>query len=236
MNDTTARTITDLLALDQPPVALAFLAEPPADVATVDPAPSSCSFWRLAAQGVFYAKADAHFNCPVGAMVMGFDLPDHVNQSLSGAVQSMCDTGYLTLAEASQIPRVSQASPGILYGPLSELPVPPDLVLLWLTPAQAMLCNEATGNASWTGQPIAVHGRPGCAAVALAQESRLPQMSLGCAGMRFFTGVAEERSLLVLPGGAVEGFVQALQKVKDANLVMLDYYRASKAAFAESTR
>ena len=32
---------------------------------------------------------------------------------------------------------------GIVYGPLGELPIEPDLILLWLTPRQAMFYSEA---------------------------------------------------------------------------------------------
>lgn len=58
------------------------------------------------------------------------------------------------------------------------------LVLMWVDAAQAMLCSEAAGRSAWTSAPMAVSGRPGCAALPIALQGNLPGMSLGCAGMR----------------------------------------------------
>lgn len=80
-----AGRLTAALALDNPPIGLAFASEPPAGVVVSDRiVPSSCAFWRQAGQGVFYAPAESHFNCPVGAMVMGFELPGEIQQQLGG--------------------------------------------------------------------------------------------------------------------------------------------------------
>src|SRR5262249_9727841 len=139
-----AEQLSELLALDHPPVGLSFVTEAPDGIAVAEQAvPSSCAFWRQAEQGVFYATAAQHFNCPVGAMVMGFSLTEEVMTQLGGLVQSMCDAQYLEMEEAQKIPSVPSNAVGIVYGPLAEVPVEPDLALLWLTPAQAMIFNEA---------------------------------------------------------------------------------------------
>src|SRR5262245_44747132 len=93
-----ATTLTELLGLDLPPVALSIADSAPDGVETTDrPVPSSCTLWREAEKGVFYATAAHHFNCPVGSMVMGFDLPEAVQTQLGGLVQSMCDASYLKM-------------------------------------------------------------------------------------------------------------------------------------------
>jgi uncharacterized protein (DUF169 family) len=71
----TAGRIATLLELELPPIALTFVDERSAGLETTDAVvPSAGAFWRQAEQGVFYAPAEAHFNCPIGAMVMGVDL------------------------------------------------------------------------------------------------------------------------------------------------------------------
>jgi uncharacterized protein (DUF169 family) len=120
----------------------------------------------------------------------------------------------------------------VVYGPLGEFPIEPDLVLMWLTPAQAMIYNEAAGNAAWTSAPATVSGRPGCAALPLAASSDEPKMALGCVGMRTFTGIATDRILAVLPGDKLEQFVSALQRVVSANAGMKEFYEGHKAQFA----
>ncbi|MGE3992800.1 DUF169 domain-containing protein [Pseudorhodoplanes sp.] len=86
-----AGMLTNSLDLASPPIALAFVESTPGNGASVDamPAPSACSFWRRAETGIFFASAKAHFNCPVGAMVMGFDLPKDVCDELMGLVGTM---------------------------------------------------------------------------------------------------------------------------------------------------
>jgi uncharacterized protein (DUF169 family) len=230
-SDTAAR-LTALLSLEYRPVALAFADRAPDGVTQATRAvPSSCTFWRAAEEGVFYAAADQHLNCPVGAMVMGFDLPEETRTALGGLVQSMCDASYLRLEEAAKIPSVQRRSAGIVYGPLADFPVEPDLVLLWLTPAQAMLYVEATGNADWTATPMDVSGRPGCAALPLALERQEPRMALGCAGMRTFTDIPDDRMLAVLPGARTAELVGALDTTVTANAGMKRFYAAVKAPF-----
>lgn len=228
-----AGRLSDLLALDHPPVALTFVEQAPDDVpAATAVVPSSCSFWRAAEKDVFYATAEQHFNCPVGAMVMGFKLPDAVNEQLGGLVQSMCDASYLSMEEAAKIPGIGKQSSGIVYGPLSGIPVDPDLILLWLTPAQAMIFNEAVGSASWAAEPMTVSGRPGCAALPLALNNAQPRASLGCTGMRVFTEIPADQLLGVVPGSQLGEVVAALDTIVEANKKMREFYEGHKAAVA----
>lgn len=228
-----ATSMTELLGLEQPPVALAFAASPPEGAAPVPKkVPSACTFWRLAEQSVFYAPADSHFNCPVGSMVMGFGLPAEVGEQLQGLVKSMCDQNYLSPDEAAKIPTVGRESTGILYGPLAEFPSEPHLALLWLTPAQAMIFNEAMGRADWTGSLMEVSGRPGCTALPLADQQQAPRLSLGCIGMRTFTQIGPDRILASLPGGKLAEFVTALERSTAANAAMESFYQGHAAQFA----
>lgn len=232
-NQTVAERLTTALALDTPPVALTFTDTPPAGV----PGPahavtSTCAFWRMAEHSVFYAPAAAHYNCPLGAMVMGFPLPEAVQQELGEAMGSMCECGYLDPAEADKVPGVQPSAAGILYGPLAELPTAPRLVVFWLTPRQAMLYNEAAGTASWTqGNPL-TNGRPACAALPNALASGSPTMSLGCMGMRTFTEIADDRMLAAVPGDRIESFVDELERIVASNATMRTYYEGKKAALA----
>lgn len=225
--------MTSLLGLENPPVALAFTDEPPAGLAAAaKPVPSACSFWREAERGVFFASAEQHFNCPVGAMVMGFGLPAEISEQLGGLVESMCGQQYLSPDEPAKIPAMPADSAGITYGPLAEFPVEPDLILTWLTPRQAMIFTEAAGRASWADTLMQVSGRPGCAALPLAREGGQAGLSLGCAGMRTFTKVADDRLLGVIPGSQGEDFIAALERTVSANQAMGSYYQEQAAKFA----
>lgn len=232
-NQTVAERLTAVLSLNIPPIALAFTDTPPDGVAGPDRvAPSACAFWRMAEQGVFYAPADAHYNCPIGAMVLGFSLTDQLKAQLGELVTSMCDCAYLDADEADKIPGVQPSAEGILYGPLAELPSVPGLVLFWLTPRQAMIFNEAVGTASWAQDSIVSTGRPACAALPSALSSGTPTISWGCMGMRTFTEIPDDRLLAAVPGDRLEALVTDLERIAASNETIRTYYEGRKAAIA----
>lgn len=236
-NSETARTLTEKLELDTLPVALAFRDAPPENCAvSQDPVPSACGFWRKAETGLFFAPAEAHFHCPIGAIVMGFDLPEPVEAELMEVVGTMSACGYVADEEPTRLPaNPKRGAKGLLYGPLAEFPGPPDAVLAWLTPAQAMLWNEASGDVAWGGEttPL-VTGRPACAAIPASLGARRAALSAGCAGMRIFTGIGDERLLAVLPGTALANFCVAIERVWAANARMAEHYRARLAGLGLS--
>lgn len=221
------------LALESPAVGLAFVDQSPPDVAELGTeTPSACSLWRQAEDGVFYAPAAKHFNCAVGAMTMGFALDESAQARLADVVGQMCACGYVGADEPASIPKVGRQAAGIVYGPLGDLPVEPDLVLVWLRPHQAMLFNEASGAASWAGRRhLPVLGRPACAALPHALAASQPALSMGCLGMRTFTEVSGDRMLAVIPRANLEAFVDALEQTVVANQTMGAAYDAQKAAF-----
>src|SRR3546814_18409041 len=92
---------------------------------------------------------------------MGFDRPKPVSDELMGLIGTMTECGYIAASEPAHIPVNTQGAKGVLYGPLEDFPLPPDAVLLWLTPAQAMVWSEAAGRADWGGATPAIFtGRP----------------------------------------------------------------------------
>jgi uncharacterized protein (DUF169 family) len=234
LNPQIAATLQDHLRLSAAPIGMAFVGEAPEGVPTAgDRIPSSCSMWRLAEEGVFYAPPESHFNCPVGAAVLGFELPPALQEELMGLVGLMSEARYFDPAEAGRLPSVKRPKRGILYGPLGELPSPPDLVLLWVTATQAMLAAEAVGTSLWTGEPgTKVFGRPGCAAIPIALDEARPTMSLGCAGMRTYTEIADGDMLMVLPFAQAEKLSVELPRVTGANRAITDFHEQRKAAIA----
>jgi uncharacterized protein (DUF169 family) len=222
-----ARTLMEWLVLDTHPIALAFRDAPPEECEiSEDAVPSACSFCRKAESGLIFAPAQAHHNCPIGAMVMGFDLPDRISQQLMQMVEVMTACGYVRGTEPAHLPaNPKPGAKGVLYGPLSDFPSPPDVILAWLTPAQAMLWNEATGDAEWdAGTTPLVTGRPACAAIPVSLHQERPALSLGCAGMRTFTSIGDERLLAVLPGSAMATFCDEIARTGEANAKMKTIY------------
>lgn len=228
-----AERIVAGLELRSPPIALAFVESAPDGVESFQgEVPSACAFWRKAETGVFYAPVGKHLNCAIGAMTLGFELPEQVRQELMALVTKMCDLGYLSPQEPLHIPTAQKSAGGIVYGPLADLPLEPDVVLLWLTPQQAMLYNEAIGKVQWTASaPLTIRGRPACAALPLAMSSAQSTISLGCMGMRTFTEISAEQLLVVLPGSQASELAASLGPTLAANAAMREFYEGRKAMF-----
>src|SRR3954447_22436664 len=106
MSATTVHQLQALLGLRGSPVAVTFRDKAPAGIPRVDSAgPSSCSYWKLAAEGkAFYTGAADHYNCPIGAYVHGVDAPAEVKKELEGVVSTMITLGYVRAEEVPGIP------------------------------------------------------------------------------------------------------------------------------------
>ncbi|HLY65524.1 MAG TPA: DUF169 domain-containing protein [Chloroflexota bacterium] len=226
-----SKLLVETLDLSTPPVGLRFVEQAPAGMVTFEgEVPSACSFWRRAEQGMFYADAPAHFNCLVGTHTMGLPMPEEKGPELMALIGQMHDHQYFDPAEVPHVPTVPGAKSGIVYGPLADFSDAPDAVLVWLTPYQSMLLQEASGTAAWSEQPgIPTFGRPSCAAIPVALSRGVATQSLGCMGMRVFTEIAQDRLLGVLPRQHLEELPGALQRVADANEKMGQHYRGQKA-------
>jgi len=209
-----ADTLEKRLELRFPPIALAFVRErPPGIPSTEAVVPSSCAFWRQAETEVFFAPASAHFNCPLGAMVMGFDLPEAQMQQLQSDVKTMCQLAYVREEEVARVPKMARASTGIVYGPLRRFPLKADAALLWGTPRQAMVLGECCGLINWAGEPSGLLGRPGCAGIPVAITAGKAAQSLGCTGMRINTGIPAELFLTVVSGPQLDVLARDLERV-----------------------
>ncbi len=232
-----AQTLTSVLGLDRPPVAMAPVAQVPEGVPLFRGiAPSACSFWRQAEKELFAVSDSDHMNCPIGAMVMGFELTPQAQQMLETGLAMMCEVGYVKPEEAERIPSIAKTAAmgakAILYGPLSNFPVTPEAVVIWLQPSQAMLLREATGDAQWTSDVSSkIFGRPACAALAVAAQGSAVALSFGCSGMRTFTGIEPSYMLAALSGPLLGTMEESLRRAHAANCSMQEFYDRHKSYF-----
>lgn len=149
-------------------------------------------------------------------------------------VGRMTKCGYLREDEPAQIPtNPKPGAKGILYGPLPDFPGEPDAVLLWISPAQAMVLSEATGGAQWGGgNQAAALGRPACAAIPQSAATSQATLSLGCIGMRTFTGIGSDQLLEVVPGKILESFAAEVNRLRAVNDEMEAFYKERAASLA----
>ena len=210
------------------PVAVAFLNAEPGGVKQFEGTqPSGCSFWRLAAKGrTFYTIPENHFNCAVGAYTHNIALSPEREKETEETLKMMFDLGYVKPEEVPQIPRLARAPKAIVYSPLADAPVDPDVVLFALRPAAAMLLQEAAGRAGvGTGAPAL--GRPTCMALPASLQFGAIT-SLGCIGNRVYTGLDEDEMYVVLRGKDLASIAEALHVISGANAALRDYARGRR--------
>ena len=222
--------ISSAFGLDIPPVAMAFVDDQPQGVEIMEEeVPSFCTFWRMAEKKAFYAPANKHYNCPIGSMVLGFEMPKEVQDQLGGLVKKMCECSYLSEDEPANIPTITEKKAGVVYGPLKDFPVPPQLILMWLKPSQAMIYNEVLGCCKWSGSMDSMAlGRPACAVIPTTLNKSPFGMSLGCTGMRTFTEVSDDHILATLNCAEIDSFLTSLQTTMSANKEMKEFYTDHK--------
>ncbi|MGC1904523.1 MAG: DUF169 domain-containing protein [Candidatus Acidiferrum sp.] len=214
------------------PVAVTFLDSAPANVEKFSGTePSGCSFWRLAAGGrTFYTVPENHFNCAVGAYTHNITLSPEREKETEQTLKMMFDLGYVKPEEVPQIPRLAKAPVAILYAPLGETPVEPDVILFACKPSAAMLLNEAAGRAG-VGSGIPALGRPTCMALP-ATMAHGSILSLGCMGNRVYTGLGEDEMYLVLRGKDLAAVADALRVITSANAALNEYAKGRRADLA----
>jgi uncharacterized protein (DUF169 family) len=217
-----AERLTDALALDIPPIALTFTNSPPEGVAGPDRVvPGACAFWRMAEKGVFYAPPATHHTCGVGAATMGFSMTKGIQQEIQGLIRDygemmpLACAGTAVVAPGSDLPHAADPDePGVLYGPLADFPMPPEVVLCWLIPRHAMTFNKVASLTDWGNDPVLVPpSSPSCSGVPIARSSDTATLTLGCAGLRTYTAIAGDRMLGAIPGRRLETVTHDLERL-----------------------
>ena len=230
--DLTKRFV-DTLQLQHVPVGLSFVENVPENVQHVARrVPSACTFWRLGEQGVFYANAEDHQECPIGMMTMGFTMPESAQERAQGLVQTMASVQYFSPEEVSALPVVRKPHQSIIYGRLDQLPVEADVVLCILNTQQAMLIAEALGQVNWLRGGQSAFGRPTCGVIPRTLITGETSMSFGCVGARTYIELSPAEVVLTIPGSEFVELVERLGTIVAANEALAPFHQQQKANFS----
>ena len=229
---TIERRLRERLSLTRRPVAIAFRDTPPPGVKQFSGSePSGCSFWRLAMDGrTFFTVPADHYNCPVGAHTHNIPLPSERAGELPQVLQIMTGLGYLKMEEVPGIPRLPKTPGAVVYAPLAETPVDPDVVLFIGPPGRLMLLQEAALRAGVAAN-VPFLGRPTCMALPAALAGGAVA-STGCIGNRVYTGAGEDDLYVALAGRDVARVADEADIIAKANAALADYHRGRRATLA----
>lgn len=222
-----ADDLRSLLHLDAPPIAISWRDEVPDGVERFDgpmPAPqpdgrtgrvsAPCVFWVRSTERTFATVEEDHGNCSVGLVTHGWRTLDEV--AGNDDVAALIGAGWVTEEAASAIPRVAERPSAMLYGPLSETPVDPDVVLLRMNGKQLMVLSDAIPG-------LRIEGKPQCHILAIAKEEGVAAASVGCMLSRVRTGMRADEMTCALPSGVVADVVEALRTTERADAAVAAY-------------
>lgn len=214
------------------PVAVAFLKEPPAGVPKFEGVmPSGCSFWRLAAEGrVFYTIPADHYNCPIGSYTHNIALPPDRAPELEQTLSLMGTLGYVRMEEVPAIPRLPESPAAVVYAPLSETPVAPDVVIFSGRPGRLMLLAEAALRAGVSANAPLLP-RPTCMALPAAMAKGMVTSS-ACIGNRVYTDLGEDELYAIVAGRDLPRLLDELDTIQSANAQLAEYHRGKRQSLA----
>jgi len=229
---TVERQLSEALGLQRRPVAVAFRPAPPPGVPRFSGVePSGCSFWRLAmSDQTFYTVPADHHNCPIGSYTHNIALPAERAKELEQTLGLMVDLGYLRMEEVPGIPRLPTAPGAVVYAPLGDIPVDPDVVLVAGRPGRVMLLQEAALRAG-IASPAPLLGRPTCMALP-ASRAQGVIATTGCVGNRVYTDLGEDELYVVIPGKDVARVAAEAQTIANANLKLTEYHQGRRQTLA----
>lgn len=222
-----AKLSADLAAalnLAQSPVAICFADSIPAGF---NPPPSrvaaGCRFWEEAIDTKFATSAEDHSHCAIGVYTHNLAPSPAQQTDLMDAIKVFGDLGYVTPADLPLIPVLASQPRHVLYSPLAQTPLPPDVVLLFANADQTLILSEATQQVESQNAPAM--GRPACAVVPQVMNTGRAALSLGCCGARAYLDVLTDSvALFAIPGSKLEAYVDRIVALAKANAVLAQFH------------
>jgi uncharacterized protein (DUF169 family) len=232
-----AEDLASVLDLSQRPVGISFSDVPPAGVHEFNGVvPAGCSFWQLATSNMFCTSAKDHELCSIGVHTHHLAQPSPSYQSeLQDTLQAMSGLDYVRPDEVAAIPVVQREVKHILYGPLAEFSVDPEVVLLFAHAQQGLILSEAVSRVD-KGIPPAM-GRPACAVVPQVLNTGRAAMSLGCCGARAYLDLLSDSvAMWAFPGVKLEQYCAEVVVLARANKTLSAFHARRKKDVASGAR
>ncbi|MGE0355991.1 MAG: DUF169 domain-containing protein [Burkholderiales bacterium] len=210
-----AGALTDLLSLSVPPLAITFTQSEPEGTARYEgrmpeptpdgrtgKVPAGCVFWMKATERTFHTCAEDHANCSVGSLTHGF-IPLDVAATRAD-VQAMVAVKWVTPEMFPGIPVVKERPKCVVYGPLAETRIDPDVVFLRINGKQAMSLHDAMPD-------LRFEGKPQCHIIPIAREQGQVALSVGCMASRTRTGMSNTEMTCAIPAGKLGEVLRKLE-------------------------
>jgi uncharacterized protein (DUF169 family) len=231
-----SQRLVQALHLEQPPIAISFTNAPPEGVAPyVGQAPAGCRFWQDAATSTFTTSAHDHELCAIGVHTHNLQSSPAQQKDLVDALKVFADLGYVRPEDVPQIPVLRNPPRYVTYSRLTETPLPPDVVILFVRADQTLILTEATQQLESENAPAM--GRPACAVVAQVMNTGRPAMSLGCCGARaYLDNFSDTTAIFAIPGSKLDAYAECIGTLASANALLSRFHQLRRRDIAIGNR
>jgi uncharacterized protein (DUF169 family) len=220
-----ADDLMHFLDLSLPPIAISLADRIPASVTAFDGVvPAGCVFWQLAGTRTFATTAKDHELCSIGVYTHHMAEPSPSQQTeLKQALEAMNGLDYVREEEVAAIPVMQHEVKHVIYGPLADFPLDPEVVLLFAHAQQGLILSEAAARVD-KGVPPAM-GRPACAVVPQVINHGSAAMSLGCCGARAYVdALSDSIAMWAFPGSKLAEYCEQIAVLARANKTLTTFH------------
>jgi uncharacterized protein (DUF169 family) len=178
----------------------------------------------------FYTIPSDQENCALGGRIHNIPLAPERSGEYEKALSMMTNNGYIKMEEILSIPQLKETPKIIVYAPLGDTPVHPDLVIFVVRAMQTMVLQEAALR-SGIGLHLSPLGKPACMSLPVALTKQDLITSAGCIGSRVYTDLGDDELYLIVPGRVLQKITDAVQLIAGANVKMIEYHRQQRKAY-----
>jgi uncharacterized protein (DUF169 family) len=227
-----AATLAASLDLHQPPVAISFASSLPIGLKSHSGrVPAGCRFWEDGAAAAFATSASDHSLCAIGVYTHNLQTSPAQQTDLMDALKVFGELDYVRQEDLALIPVLESQPRYVVYAPLADSPLPPNVVLLFVDARQTLILSEATQQVE--NQSAPAMGRPACAVVPQVMNTGRAALSLGCCGARAYLDVlTSEVAVFAIPGDKLETYTRRIEALSKANSVLSKFHSIRRDAIA----
>lgn len=220
-----SQRLTNSLNLQQAPVAICFADSAPDGIEThAGRVPAGCRFWEDAGTMTFATSSADHSLCAIGVYTHSLQPSPAQQTDLMDALKVFNDLGYVREEDLALIPVLATQPKYVVYSPLADAPLPPDVVLMFVNANQTLILSEATQQVE--GRIPPAMGRPACAVVPQVVNTGRAALSLGCCGARAYLDVLDDSiAIFAIPGKKLEAYTLRIEALSNANAILSKFHQ-----------
>jgi uncharacterized protein (DUF169 family) len=220
-----SRSLQEALKLSVPPIAVCITGSIPEGVpSSTRRLAAGCMFWQEAVNGPIATSTPDHELCAIGIYTHNMESPSASYQSeLGDVLKVMADLTYVRPEDVSLIPVLQRQARHVIYAPLAQTPLDPDVVLLFVHSRQGLVITEAVQQVDPDVPPAL--GRPACAVIPQAINTGRAALSLGCCGARaYLNALSDDIALWALPGAKLAQYAERIAALANANATLMKFH------------